>query len=585
MKKCLFNIPVSVILLLVPILFPGSQLSGATVPKADGPVLLKAMEDELSRSMEVLGRKGTPAPYYISYQVTERNSVSMSASFGSLRHSRQGGGRILDVAVRVGSRRLDNSHRQRGHRFEYSYDPPLSISIEDDMDAIKSALWLETDRRYKEAAEKLIKVKSIQKVSVKEDDLSFDFSEEEPVTFNGQAAQLPDHFRKEEWIKRIKDISALFNGYPWIHRATVSLHGSAENKYFIGSEGTRLRHGRNYWRLSIIIRTVAEDGMQLYKSKAFDAAVLENLPSAEVLVKTAERLRAELLQLRNAPLMEPFTGPAILSGEASAVFFHEIFGHRIEGHRQKDEKEGQTFSKMIDKQVLPTFLSIYDDPSLKKYGTRDLHGHYLYDDQGVKGQRVNLVENGILKSFLMSRSPVEGFPKSNGHGRAQQGMIPVSRQGNLVLTSSQTVPMEELRKILIRQCKKQGKDYGLYLQEVSGGVTNTMRYRPQAFSVKPITVFKIFTDGRPDQLVRGVTLIGTPLTSFSKIIACADKPGIFNGYCGAESGRVPVSAIALPILTDQIEVQKKPKSTNKPPVLEAPEETPTGTDVKKGESK
>jgi predicted Zn-dependent protease len=269
--------------------------------------------------------------------------------------------------------------------------------------------------------------------------------------------------------------------------------------------------------------------------------------------------------------MEPFTGPAILSGQAAGVFFHEIFGHRIEGHRQKDERDGQTFAKMINQKILPEFMSVYDDPTLKKYGDTDLNGHYLYDDQGVKAQRVGVVQKGVLKKFLMCRSPIKGFSVSNGHGRAQAGRRPVSRQGNLIIESSKTVPYETLRKMLLDECKKQGKTYGLLFDNISGGFTFTGRRLPQSFNVTPITVYRVYVDGRPDELVRGVDLIGTPLTSFSKVFAAGDKHDVFNGMCGAESGRVPVSAVCPPLLTAQIEVQKKYKASDKPPVLPPPE--------------
>jgi predicted Zn-dependent protease len=273
-------------------------------------------------------------------------------------------------------------------------------------------------------------------------------------------------------------------------------------------------------------------------------------------------------------VIEPYTGPAILSGRASGVFFHEIFGHRIEGHRQKDEDGGQTFTKQVNKQILPTFISVFDDPTLQQLkagaAETDLNGFYPYDDEGVKSQRVPVVESGILKNFLMSRSPVKGFSNSNGHGRKSAGLRPVGRQGNLIVQSSQMVSDARLRELLIEECKKQGKPFGLFFSDISGGFTNTNRGGPQAFQVTPVMVYRVYTDGRPDELVRGVDLIGTPLVSFSKILATSDRQEVFNGMCGAESGWVPVSAVSPAILTAQIEVQKKPKSNDRLPILPPP---------------
>jgi predicted Zn-dependent protease len=219
---------------------------------------------------------------------------------------------------------------------------------------------------------------------------------------------------------------------------------------------------------------------------------------------------------------------------------------------------------------LPTFFSVVDDPTIKKYGTTDLSGYYQFDDEGVKAQRVPLVQNGILKTFLMSRSPIKGFDKSNGHGRAQPGSGAVSRQGNLIVQANKTVTKAELRRLLIAEIKRQRKSFGLLFDDISGGFTNTTRFAPQAFQVTPIMVYKVFPNGKPDELVRGVDLIGTPLTAFSKIVAADDTPDVFNGICGAESGLIPVSAISPGVLISQIEVQKRPKSKELPPILPPP---------------
>jgi predicted Zn-dependent protease len=279
---------------------------------------------------------------------------------------------------------------------------------------------------------------------------------------------------------------------------------------------------------------------------------------------------ADVLGLREAPIVDPYTGPAILLNRASGVFFHEIFGHRIEGHRQKDVEEGQTFAKKIGQEVLPTFLNVVDDPSQRRFRTTDLNGYYQYDEECVPAQPARLVEEGVLKTFLMSRSPTRGFTKSNGHGRRQPGARVVARQGNFFIQSAKQVPFEELRGLLIEECKKQDKEYGLLFKDISGGFTSTRRWSPQAFKVLPILVYRVYADGRPDELVRGVDIVGTPLTCFSKILCTADDADVFNGVCGAESGAVPVSAISPSILVEQIEVEKKRKAQDRPPILEAP---------------
>jgi predicted Zn-dependent protease len=275
----------------------------------------------------------------------------------------------------------------------------------------------------------------------------------------------------------------------------------------------------------------------------------------------------------NAPVVDPYVGPALLSGRAAAVLFHEIFGHRVEGHRQKDETEDQTFTKMVDKSVLPDFLSVVFDPTRRTAAGVSLNGSYLYDDEGVKAQPVTVVDKGVLKAFLMSRSPIRGFAQSNGHGRRQPGYEVVSRQSNLFVESSQTVTDARLRQMLIEEIRRQNKPYGLYFEQVTGGFTLTGRQGPQAFKVIPVVVYRVYPDGRKDELVRGADMVGTPLASFAKIVATGGSPEVFNGFCGAESGSVPVAAVAPSLLISEMEIQKKPAAEDRPPYLPAP---PTG---------
>jgi predicted Zn-dependent protease len=294
-------------------------------------------------------------------------------------------------------------------------------------------------------------------------------------------------------------------------------------------------------------------------------------------IADAKEMLATLKKLRSAPIVDPYTGPAILSGGASGVFFHEIFGHRIEGHRQKNVNEGQTFKKKVNEKILPTFLSVVFDPQLKQLGSTQLMGCYTFDDEGVRGKRVSVVENGVFKNFLMGRSPIEGYNQSNGHGRAAPGKRPVARQSNLIVVANKSVSEDELRTELIAECKKQGKPYGLRFQQVEGGFTLTGRTIPNSFNVLPILVYRVYADGRADELVRGVDLIGTPLATFERILAASNVTETFNGVCGAESGWVPVSASSPSLLVREIEVQKKDKSQERLPILKAPDAVKSGS--------
>jgi predicted Zn-dependent protease len=523
------------------------------------------MGEELNRNYNALKQKADPPPYFMSYEVTEGQYHVVSASLGSLTSNSGAKTRNLDVSIRVGSPKLDNYHRSRGDRAQFTSG--ASISIDDDPAAIRRRLWLDTDRAYRAAAERLTKIKTNTQVKVAEEDKSDDFSSEEATMHTSAVPKIS--FDNARWSERMRKLSALFKKYPGVLTASVSVSDQAETKYFASTEGTRLQFGRGYARIVIVAQGKADDGMDLQTFDSFEAVDASGLPKDEVIAAAVDRVAQDLTALLKAPVVDPYVGPAIFAGKAAGVFFHEIFGHRVEGQRQKDESEGQTFTKMVGSKVLPEFLSVVFDPTRRKIGKIDLNGWYDYDDEGIKARPVTVVENGILKTFLLSRSPIQGFDHSNGHGRHQAGLEVVARQSNLIVESTRSVPDARLREMLIEEAKKQNKPYGLYFREVTGGFTNTGRQGLQAFKVMPIVVYRIWTDGR-EELVRGADIVGTPLESFSKIVATSDKPDVFNGYCGAESGSVPVSAVAPAILVSAIEIEKRAKSQDRPPLLPMP---------------
>jgi predicted Zn-dependent protease len=526
------------------------------------------MGQELDRNFSTLKAKADPAPYFLSYEVTEEDFHGLSATLGAISSNNHGKSRRLDVCVRVGSPKLDNYHNVRGERTQFTSGAPLTF--EDQPASIKQRIWLETDRAYRLAAERLIKIRANAEIKVADQDASSDFAKEEPVTHVEALAH--GHFAADQWAARARKLSARFKDYPGILTTNVAVTYQEEVRYLVNSEGSRLQHGRGFARVIITAQAKAMDGTDVATAETFEAADPAGLPRDEVIAGAIDRVAKDLEALLIAPEADPFAGPAIFSGRAAGVFFHEIFGHRVEGHRQKDEEEGQTFTKSVGGKVLPDFLSVVFDPTLKKSGNIDLNGSYTFDDEGVPARPVTVVENGVLKGFLMSRSPIQGFDHSNGHGRRQPGLEVVSRQSNLLVESSHAVPEARLREMLIAEIKRQNKPYGLYFRDVTGGFTTTGRQGLQAFKVIPIIVYRVYPDGRPDELIRGADIVGTPLASFAKILATSDRPQVFNGYCGAESGSVPVSAVSPALLVSEIEIEKQNKSQDRPPLLPFPVE-------------
>ena len=529
--------------------------------------LLGAMQAELDRSMKTLSALD-PAAYFISYTLTDSQRLTVSGSNGALLQSDENRNRWLEVSVRTGSYELDSTHKVDG-RQPPNGGPGTNAPIDDDSDVLRRAIWLETDKQYRAAAEALIKIKTGKEVKVQTEEGSApDFSREKPQVFSGPWVSFT--LDRKPWEQKVRDYTAYFRQSNAVINSIVTFTAVAQNTVQLTSEGTQLQFGQVRYRLELFIQGKASDGMDIDRYYNFDWVSAKDAPDDKAVLAAAAQLRKEMEGLVASPLNDPTVGPALLTGRAAAVFFHEVFGHRAEGHRQKDVNEGQTFAKKVGQPILPDFLSIVDDPTLRKLANQDLLGYYQYDDEGVIAERVTLVDHGVLKNFEMSRSPLVGFPHSNGHGRRQIGATPVSRQGNLIVESNKTVTNAQLRAKLIELIKQQNKPYGLLIDDIAGGFTFTGRGQPQAFQVEPLVVYKVFADGRPDELVRGVDIVGTPLAALTKIVATGDTPEVFNGYCGAESGYVPVSAAAPAILTSELEVQKKQSSTDRPPILPPP---------------
>lgn len=577
-RRCLFSLAVPGLL--------STPIFAQTAPASSASALVDTMQAELHRAMSSLGKSSgaastgsqdQPAPYFISYSVSDSTSWTISAQYGSLtsqtepQHRRQ-----ADVEVRLGSPTQDNTHGEHRNSALTSIGLPLT----NDRSALARSLWYATNRGYGRALDSFLKVKTDQQVRAKEEDTSADFSIEKPQTSDIVA---PPELKvtQAKWETEIRELSSIMRAYRGIFYSVVALNASDETDYFVSSEGSNVSTPYHRARLIVVARARAEDGMDLFRAETFEANTVDGLPPQTEIAAKIKAMCQNLEQLRIAPITEPYNGPAILSGRAAAVFFHEVLGHRLEGQRQRGDEEGQTFTKMLGKQILPPFMSVIDDPTVATFSGIQLSGTYRFDDEGQPAQKVDLITAGKLNTFLMSRLPIASFAHSNGHGRAQSGRMPTGRQGNLIVSSSKAVSDAELRQMLIDEAKKQGKPYGLYFEDISSGFAVTTRRSPQAFQVIPLVVYRVYVDGRPDELVRGVSIVGTPLAALNRIVATGNHQDVFNGECGAESGTVPVSAVAPPMLVTEIETQRQAQGTTRPPILPPPAFDDENTPAKK----
>ena len=536
---------------------------------SEGPApLLSILDEELHRNFVELAKQHDAAPYFLGYSAIDEHTIELEASFGKLVSSADDRTRSLDVDVRVGTPKLDNTHHLRG---EYDASREFTRSawlpLEDDAGAVRSVAWLTTSTEYERALEDLVRVKANKQVLVAEEDEADDFSIEPAAAFHQRPAVLS--LDVPAWEARVRGYSAAFADHPEILESSVVLQATAETRFLTSSEGASVQVARTHARVEITASTVADDGMHLERTETADAPSPGELPGDAAIRTLVEHVIADLLALRRAPPIEPYVGPAILDGRAAGVFFHEIFGHRVEGHRQKDEEEGQTFAHRLGQRVMPAFLDVYDDPTVFALNGIPLNGYYPLDDEGIFGARANLVEGGLLEGFLLSRSLPAGFHRSNGHGRRDRGHRVVSRQANLIVDPARTTSNDALKQRLLDEIHRERKPFGLRFHEITGGYTNTTRNGSQAFKVLPVMVYRIYPDGR-EELVRGVDLEGTPLASLERIEAAANDFQVFNGVCGAESGWVPVSAVSPSLLLGQIEVTRREKSHDRPPLLPHP---------------
>jgi TldD protein len=545
----------------------------AAAPAPDARVaVLDAMTAEAKRSMERLRIPGYEPPYFLSYQVKDVRQEEVNGRFGALFDDATRHDRKLLVDVRVGSYDLDSSGRDELSMFlgqeGQTWFAPKDAPVEDDPQALRNALWLVTDEKYKEALSSYFKRKSKGVYRSDDPDRAPSLSRDPPQRHVD--APLPFAFDRARWRAEVKRLTAAFRDHPGIFDASMRVTADREIRWFTSSEGAALVTEAQLFAVHVQAVARAGDGQLLENSRDFYARSEATLPPPEKLASEVRALILELEALQKAPALDPYTGPAILAPEATGVLFHEAVGHRLEGDRQDDDKDGQTFKGQVGKQVLPSFISVTDDPTLKAEGAMALNGWYAFDDQGVPAQRTALVEDGVLRTFLLSRRPVKPFTRSNGHGRSQGVHPPVARMANLVVSSKKQVSMAELKRLLIEEAKRQGKPYGLVIQDITGGNTNTASYGFQAFKGTPRLVYRVDVATGREELVRGVELVGTPLTSINKLVATGDIPKVFNGFCGAESGYVPVSTVAPAALISEIELQRVARANERSPILPAP---------------
>lgn len=553
-------------------LFVIALVFAATAAHAgDRDTIRSALTSELNRTKD-LRMEGFEPPYFVSYSYADSEGWAVGARFGAVFEEYPVRNRSLYVELRVGDYDFDSSG-SGGFSMDMSPKAENRVfpgPIEHDADALRGQIWLATDQAYKNALAQYLNKKSDRVYAKKEQEKDgfADFSREDPAVYEGPADTLDADQAK--WTAFLRDITERLSRVPELTENYARASVEREDRFFVSTEGANIVESDALFSFFAKAVTYADDGMRLEHSYIEYAGTADSIPTPEELSDKVDKMVEELLALREAPIIDPISAPAILDAETTGVFFHEAIGHRLEGERMRDTQDGQTFKGKVGERILPAFLTVYDDPTRESYAGKDLNGTYHYDSEGVPGERVTLVESGVLRNFLLSRAPIAGFPKSNGHGRSDGKLDPMGRMANLIVESTSTVPHEKMKKMLMREAKKQGKPYGLILKNSRGGETITGRVNFQAFMNMPQLIYKVDPDTGEETLVRGASLVGTPLVSISKIVVTDDRPGVFNGFCGAESGYIPVSAVAPAALVSEIELQRSVTQPKRPPILPSP---------------
>jgi predicted Zn-dependent protease len=571
------------------------MLVGSPVAKAQNPTILHALKDELARSMGQLQLETQSPPYYVAYQVSDDYSLHLTASSGALTINDEENSRTLKVDLRVGDYSLDNSHFQSMDFMGWmSYRGEAPMPLDDDYDVLRRTIWLDTDGAYKGALETLSRKKAYLQNTIRTDSLP-DFTKGEK--FTRLSAGTPWKVRRNELAQWVEQASQAFLKESKIHRSEIDLETFFENDCFVNSEGVESAQPRQGSKLVITASTQADDGMPLKNFKVYVFPDPSGLPDRQKLAADIAALVSDLMALRAAPVVEDYSGPVLFEQQAAAEILAQGFVPLLLAKR-KAESDNAQFSAFSSKnanpllskvntRVLPRFVSLKATPAVRTYKGVPLLGSYDVDDEGVRAREVSLVEDGFLKGFLLSRSPIKGFGQSNGHFRGASTAPSVVR----FLTTQGKSP-QDLKKVLIGRLKEDGLKYGYLVRSIlppaqvdrDGNEFQSMfmeRYSAGSDAVKltnPVRVYRVYPDGK-EELVRGAEFENINVRSFKDLLGTGKEEFIYNYPVtptpdmsfGRSNPNVLYATIIAPsfILAD-VDIKKTSGNYRQPPIVSHP---------------
>jgi len=516
---------------------------------AKGDSLLEALLTELDRSKSQLKMDQVQPPYFIEYRVNDVEDYSAEAAFGALRESQHAHYRVLRVVVRIGDYKQDSFYTA-------GEGESTILPLDNDSVALRHQIWLATDDAYKAAGQALAEKQAELKRFTTDANPVDDFAKTPPLIAVEPTVSLK--LDETSWKKTLEDVTNLYRQYPDVQSVSASARFSVVNEYLVNTEGTVTRCGKTTYSVQLNSSAQAADGMRLSRSPAYVVARMEELPSHDALMKDAKNMLDTVVALRQAPIVEEeYRGPVLFSADAADDIVASLIGQNVVGRKPALGRPNRTtgaFATSYKARVLPNFLSVVDDPTLKDFQGKSLVGSYMFDSEGVKAQPVNAIDKGTLTNYLIGRQPLRDFPASNGHGRAAAGMASAPNLGVLLLQSSEAQSPDDLKKKVMDMVKEQGKPYG-YRVETLGQPGNS-----------PRLLYRVYVNDGHEELVRGAVFSELDTRALrTGVIAAGNDPLVSN-----RPGGVPTSVISPSLLFDELEVKRADTSKDKLPEYPAP---------------
>ena len=590
-----------------------APLYAQTKPVNDGDQTLRALRDEMARSKTRLELKipGTAAPvrpFYVAYRLLDLDIKTVSAEFGALVSSTTTRNRFMAVEARVGDYKLDSSNFVSDEGFRGFIGSTGGVGIDRDYDSLRQDLWIATDQAFKEAVETFSRKRAYLSSLARQSEIP-DFSRETPVV--SIEPRLEPDWSSRNWEQEARQISAVLRAYPQLYSTRVSYHLVYVTQYLFTSEGTEIRTSRSLAAIEAGLDTLADDGMPLHHFYASYAPRSADLPSVDAVRKSLNVTATELMALRAARPAEDYTGPVLFEARAAAPLVAQILGPNLNGARPPlafapvmeqllNSLGGKSdWVGRLGARVLPATVALVDDPSAKDFRGHALLGGYVVDEEGVKAQKVTLVENGVLKNELMSRRPGPDFDHSNGHGRAAFLNDARPTMSNLFFTSSDAVSPQELRKRFLDKCREEKLSYCLVVREMDNpalSISPQDDYSELLASLAggagsgdrlPLLAYKVYPEDGHEELVRGGRIIGLNSRSLRNLAGIGNDSFAWNfmesqeagfagtalGAFGSARGGLPAAIVAPSLLFDEVEVRGARGEPKRLPLLPAPQLT------------